>query len=157
MAKRRQKTAEANENQMSLFDMIEEINPKKFNRPDYAAETKPLGLRIKESIAEAIKGSGLKRYAIAGQMSEMLGTEITESMLNAYTAESKEGYRMPAEYLPTFCRIVKDYTPLEVLTAAAGCRMIKSEDVYFLEIGTLNRASTACAKSGVRSARMPSA
>jgi hypothetical protein len=66
MAKRRQKTAEANENQMSLFDMIEEINPKKFNRPDYAAETKPLGLRIKESIAEAIKGSGLKRYAIAG-------------------------------------------------------------------------------------------
>ena len=97
MAKRRQKTAEANENQMSLFDMIEEINPQKFSRPDYAAETKPLPLRMKEAIAEAIKGSGLKRYAIAGQMSEMLGTEITESMLNAYTAESKEGYRMPAE------------------------------------------------------------
>ena len=83
MAKRRQKTAEANENQMSLFDMIEEINPQKFSRPDYAAETKPLGLRMKESIAEAIKGRGLHRYAIAGQMSEMLGTEITESMLNA--------------------------------------------------------------------------
>ena len=146
MAKRRQKPAEANENQMSLFDMIEEINPKKFNRPDYAAETKPLGLRIKESIAEAIKGSGLKRYAIAGQMSEMLGTEITESMLNAYTAESKEGYRMPAEYLPTFCRIVKDYTPLEVLTAAAGCRMIKSEDVYFLEIGRLQAVEKAARK-----------
>ena len=142
MAKRRQKTAEANENQMSLFDMIEEINPQKFSRPDYAAETKPLPLRMKE----AIKGSGMKRYAIAGQMSEMLGTEITESMLNAYTAESKEGYRMPAEYLPTFCRIVKDYTPLEVLTAAAGCRMIKSEDVYFLEIGRLQAVEKAARK-----------
>lgn len=148
MAKRRQKTAEANENQMSLFDMIEEINPQKFSRPDYAAETKPLPLplRMKEAIAEAIKGSGMKRYAIAGQMSEMLGTEITESMLNAYTAESKEGYRMPAEYLPTFCRIVKDYTPLEVLTAAAGCRMIKSEDVYFLEIGRLRAVEKAARK-----------
>ena len=142
MAKRRQKTAEANENQMSLFDMIEEINPQKFSRLDYAAETKPLPLRMKE----AIKGSGMKRYAIAGQMSEMLGTEITESMLNAYTAESKEGYRMPAEYLPTFCRIVKDYTPLEVLTAAAGCRMIKSEDVYFLEIGRLRAVEKAARK-----------
>ena len=76
----------------------------------------------------------------------MLGTEITESMLNAYTAESKEGYRMPAEYLPTFCRIVKDYTPLEVLTAAAGCRMIKSEDVYFLEIGRLRAVEKAARK-----------
>ena len=146
MARKQKRLSAFNENQMSLFDLIEEINPSKFRHPDYAAETKPLALRMKESIAEAIKGSGMKRYAIAGQMSEMLGAEITESMLNASTAESKEGYRMPAEYLPTFCRIVKDYTPLEVLTAAAGCRMIKSEDVYYLEIGRLQAVEKAARK-----------
>ena len=143
MAKRSRKTAASDENQLNLFDLIEEINPRKFASPEYQAETKPLTLRMKEAIAEAIKGSGLKRYAIAGQMSEQIGTEITESMLNAYTAESKEGYRMPAEYLPVFCRIVKDYSVLEILVAAAGCRMIKSEDAYYLEIGRLQTVEKA--------------
>lgn len=140
MAKRKSKLDMDNENQISLFDMIEEINPKKFAKEDYQIETKPLGLRIKDAIAEAIKNSGLKRYVIAGQMSESLGTEITESMLNTYTAESKEGYRMPAEYIPTFCRITGDYTVLEILVAASGGRMVKSEEIYFLEMGRIRQA-----------------
>nr|DAT12936.1 MAG TPA: regulatory protein [Bacteriophage sp.] len=146
MARRRRSADSTDENQISLFDMIEEINPGKFDAPEYAPETKPLGLRLKEAIAEAIKGSGLKRYAIAGQMSEMLGVEITESMLNAYTAESKEGYRMPAEYLPTFCRIVQDYTVLEILVSAAGGRMVKSEEIYYLEMGRLRAVEEAARK-----------
>lgn len=140
MVKRKSKLDIANENQLNLFDMIEEINPKKFSKPEYKVETKPLGLRIKEAIAEAIKNSGMKRYAIAGQMSEYLGVEITEGMLNSYTAESKEGYRMPAEYIPTFCRITKDYTVLDILVAASGGRMVKSEEIYYLEIGRIKQA-----------------
>lgn len=143
MARKKRNLDGSDENQISLFSMIEEINPRKFAQPDFQTETKPLGLRIKETVSEAIKGSGLKRYAIAGQMSELLGTEITESILNAYTAESKEGYRMPAEYIPTFCRIVKDYTVMEVLVSASGCRMIKSEDAYYLEMGRLQAVEKA--------------
>lgn len=140
MARRRQKIDGNPENQISLFDMIEEINPRKFASPDFQVETKPLGIRVKEAISDAIKNSGLKRYDIAGRMSEHLGTEITESMLNSYTAESKEGYRMPADYFPIFCKIVKDYTVLEVLVAAAGGRMVKSEEIYLLEMGRLQQA-----------------
>lgn len=50
---------------------------------------------------------------------------------------------MPAEYIPTFCRIVKDYTVMEVLVSASGCRMIKSEDVYYLEMGRLQAVEKA--------------
>ena len=128
------------ERQASLFDMIEEINPKKFDLPNFQIETKPLGVRIKEAISDAIKNSGLKRYAIAGQLSENLGVEISESMLNSYTAESKECHRMPAEYIPIFCRLTKDYTVLEILVAAAGGRMVKSEEIYYLEMGRLQQA-----------------
>lgn len=140
MARRRQKTDRNLENQTSLFDMIEEINPKKFDAPDFQIETKPLGLRIKEAISEAIKNSGLKRYAIAGQMSEYLGLEISESMLNSWTAESKESHRMPAEYYPIFCKITQDYAILEILVASAGGRMVKSEEIYLLEMGRLQQA-----------------
>ncbi|SEO97635.1 hypothetical protein [Propionispora vibrioides] len=140
MARRRQKTDRNLENQINLFDMIEEINPKKFDAPDFQIETKPLGLRIKEAISEAIKNSGLKRYAIAGQMSEYLGLEISESMLNSWTAESKEGHRMPAEYYPIFCKLTQDYTILDILMSAAGGRMVKSEEIYLLEMGRLQQA-----------------
>jgi hypothetical protein len=139
MAKHGKKLDKWAENQLSLFDLIEEIAPEKFVQPDYQPDSKPLSIRIKEAIGEAMKNSGLKRYAIAGQMSEHLGTEITESMLNCYTAESKEGYRMPAEYMPIFCKLTQDYTVLEILVAAAGGRLVKSEEIYFLEMGRLEQ------------------
>jgi hypothetical protein len=140
MAKSRKKIGGGMATQPSLFDLIEEIAPEKFALPDYQPESKPLTLRIKEAIGEAIKNSGLKRYDIAGRMGEHLGTEITESMLNSYTAESKEGYRMPAEYMPIFCKITQDYAALEILVAAAGGRLVKSEEIYFLELGRLEQA-----------------
>ncbi len=143
MAKRKTKIDMARENQLNLFDMIAEINPQKYTKPDFQVETKDLGLRIKEAISEAIKNSGLKRYEITGKMSEFLGLEITESMLNAYTAESKEGYRMPAEYFPIFCKLTKDYTLLDIVVAASGCRMVKPEEIYYLEIGRLQQAELA--------------
>jgi hypothetical protein len=140
MAKNRKKFGGGMANQPSLFDLIEEIAPDKFALPDYQPESKPLTLRIKEAISEAAKNSGLKRYDIAGRMSEHLGAEITEGMLNCYTAESKEGYRMPAEYMPIFCKITQDYAPLEILAAAAGARLVKTEEIYFLEMGRLEQA-----------------
>lgn len=146
MAARKKKIDSCMTNQINLFDMIEEINPHKFSLPDFQIETRPLGLRIKDAISDAIKNSGLKRYDIAGQMGEMLGTEISESMLNAYTAESKEGYRMPAEYIPTFCKITKDYTVLEILVSASGGRMVKSDEIYLLELGKLAQVEKSIQK-----------
>lgn len=139
MARRKQKIDGRMENQISLFDMIEEISPEKFAQPDFQIETKPLGLRIKEAISDAITHSGLKRYDIAGRMSEHLGTEITDSMLNSWTAESKEGYRMPAEYIPIFCKLTQDFKPLEVLAAAAGAHLAKTDEIFFMEMGKLQQ------------------
>lgn len=139
MAKRKSKLDKNNENQLNLFDMIEQINPGKYASVDFQIETKDLGLRLKDAISEAISNSGIKRYEIAGQMSEYLGVEITASMLNSYTAESKEGHRMPAEYYPTFCRITNNFKILEILTAAAGARMTRTEEIYYLEIGRLQQ------------------
>ena len=47
---------------------------------------------------------------------------------------------MPAEWLPTFCKIVRDYTVMEILVAAADGRMVKSEEIYLLEMGRLQQA-----------------
>ena len=146
MAKYSKKTDKAPANQLSLFEQIEQINPKKFSEPDFQLQSKPLSLRIKDAISEAIKNSGKKRYVIAGEMGEQLGSEITESMLNSYTAESKEGYRMPTEFIPVFCAITKDYKVLDILVAAAGCRMVKSDEIYLLELGRVAQIEESAQK-----------
>lgn len=146
MARRKQKFDSNSAIEMNLFDMIEEISPDKFSQPDFQIETKPLGLRIKEAISEAITHSGLKRYDIAGRMSEHVGSEITDSMLNSWTAESKEGYRMPAEYIPIFCKITQDFKPLEVLASAAGAHLAKSDEIFFMEMGKLQQLEESSRK-----------
>ncbi|MHC1760424.1 MAG: hypothetical protein AB9917_13125 [Negativicutes bacterium] len=147
----KQKIDGKSERQASLFDMIEEIDPHKFAEPNFQIETKPLSSRIKEAISEAMKNSGLKRYAIAGQMSELLAVEITESMLNSYTAESKECHRMPAEYIPTFCKLTKDYTVLEILVAAPAAAWPNLKKFTTWKWDACSRRKRASNKNGRKS------
>ena len=149
MARRSRKTDSTMENQISLFDMIEDIQFEKLDpirQPDYQIETKPFGLRVKEAVSEALKTSAYKRWEIAGRMSEYLGVEITEAMLNSWTAESKEGHRFPVEFLPALCLQTGDYSLLEILVAACGCRMVKSDEIYLLELGKIKQAQRSLSK-----------
>ena len=41
-------------------------------------------------------------------MSDLVGREVSKTMLDAYTSESKEGHRLPAELLPAFCEATGD-------------------------------------------------
>ena len=45
---------------------------------------------------------------------------MSEASLDAWVAETKEGHRFPAAYLPAFCRVTGSMEPLRVLTEAAG-------------------------------------
>lgn len=149
MARRSRKTDMGGKNQISLFDLIDDIQFEKLDpirQPNYQIETKPFGLRVKEAVSEALKNSGYKRWEIAGRMSEYLGVEITETMLNSWTAESKEGHRFPVEFLPALCLQTGDYTLLEILVAACGCRMVKSDEIYLLELGKIKQAQRSLSK-----------
>jgi len=46
----------------------------------------------------------LSRYHVAAIMSELAGQDITKSMLDSWTAESKEQHRFPAIFVPAFCQ-----------------------------------------------------
>lgn len=61
-----------------------------------------LNHQIPGLIATAIKDSGMDRDEIALHMSRMTGDQITEDMLNAWTAKSKRQWRFPLQYLPAF-------------------------------------------------------
>ena len=59
--------------------------------------------KLRLAIKHALKQCPLSRVQVAGEMSHLIGdVEVTRFMLDTWTAESKEGHRFPAEYLPGF-------------------------------------------------------
>jgi len=48
-------------------------------------------------------------------MSELVGQDITKTMLDSWTAESKGMHRFPAVYLPAFCEAVGSTEPIRML------------------------------------------
>lgn len=99
--------------------------------------SKDISVKLKNLITAIIKKCSLSRYQIAGRMSELLDAEISKAMIDAWTAESKEGHRFPAEYIPAFCAATGDISILELLCGSSNCQCVKSENQLKLELGIL--------------------
>ena len=137
MAKRRRQTSEASENQLSLFDVLGEIAAGS-EPTDPTPGSFDMSSAVRQGISEAIRRSGMKRWEIAGRMSELAGAEITESMLNAWSAESREDRRFPAEYLAVFCYVTGDRELLRQMAQRIHCWLLESEEAVMAELGRIN-------------------
>jgi hypothetical protein len=98
-----------------------------------------LGAQLRRWLSTAIKASPLSRFMVAAKMSELLGKEISKFQLDSWTAESKEGYHLPAEYLPAACAVLEDMTGLRILAAPLGVKVLENKDLLWLELGKAMR------------------
>jgi hypothetical protein len=116
--------------QPGLFDLLKDLRPKSAEFSSFNID-----LLLRNSIAQAIKDSPHSRFQIAAQMSDKLGVEITKSMIDSWTAESREGVnRFPACYLPAFCDAVGSIEPMRVLADLIGCFVVQGEDALKIEL-----------------------
>jgi len=122
--------AGANQGQASFFDII--IN----NQQTFPHQAGSLDIdrELRESISLALKQSPVSRYHIAATMSEMTGTDITKSRLDSWTAESKDGHRFPAIFMPALCVATGSTEPLKALTRRVGVFVLPGEDALRSEI-----------------------
>jgi hypothetical protein len=119
----------ANPNQPSLFDLVRDLRPK------VQISALNVDLLFRSSLAKAIKDSSLSRIQIAAKMSDALDFEITKTMLDSWTAESREGVnRFPACYLPVFCQLVGSIEPLKILADLIGCFVIQGPEALDLQL-----------------------
>ncbi len=118
---------------MNLLDYLERLQEEKSSVRDQEGA---LNLRepLRFAMNRAIKNCNLSRHQIAGEMSHLIGTEITKTMLDSWTAESKPQNRMPAEYIPAFCKATQSTAPLDVLNEAAGVFGLPGPDALRAEI-----------------------
>ncbi len=95
--------------------------------------------QLRRWLSSAIKTSPLSRFAIAARLSELQGREISKFQLDSWTAESKDGYRLPAEFIPALCFILNDITGLKILVAPLGIKILENRDQLLLEYGKVKR------------------
>ncbi len=119
--------------QLSLFDHLTRLTEEK--RAAAGSEgTMNVRDRLRRALNRAIKECSLSRHQIAGEMSHLLGVEITKAVIDAWTAESKDNYRIPAEYLPAFCRATGSNDPIEILNDTVGMFSMPGPDALRSEI-----------------------
>ena len=120
----------ANPYQLSFLDFLKELRPKNTEFSSLNVD-----LRLREVVGQAIKESPLSRFQIAARMSESLGLEVSKTMIDSWTAESREGInRFPACYLPAFCHVVESIEPLRVLADLVGSVVVQGEDALHMEL-----------------------
>jgi len=98
-----------------------------------------ISAQLRRWLSTAIKNSPMSRYEIAARMSELLGKELSKFQLDSWTAESKEGYHLPAEYLPAAVAVLDDISGLRILAAPLGVKVLENKDLMWLEYGKLRR------------------
>ena len=119
------------ENQPSLFDILTQ----KIEEPPALPREGSANVheKLRQSLSAALHHPIKSRWQIAGEMSHLIGVEVSKSMLDGWVAESKE-HRIPAEYLPAFCRATECFEPLRILAETSGAFLMKSKEALRAEI-----------------------
>ncbi|MDH3999583.1 MAG: hypothetical protein OET90_12200 [Desulfuromonadales bacterium] len=121
-----------NPDQMSLLDYIQQSQEL---RPEESSEgSLNIHTRFCHALTNAISASDLSRWEIAGRMSHLLGTEISVHMINAWTSQSKESHRIPAEYIPAFGAATESREPLQLLSEVGGMFCLPGPEALRAEI-----------------------
>jgi len=137
MSRRGKKIDAGDERQMSLLDMLT-CAQEALASEDVSEGRANIRERLRVAMADSIKRCALSRWEIAGKMSHLLGVEVSKFQIDSWTAESKEGHRVPAEYVPAFCMVTGDHGPLRMMAETAGLFAMPGPDALRAETQKLD-------------------
>jgi len=129
------------DNQTSIFEFLEKMQ-KEAASPEKSPGGMDIDRAFRERVSEALRECRLSRYQVAARMSEMVGQDITKTMLDSWTAESKEQHRFPAVFLPAFCEAVGSTEPLRMLGQVVGAFVLPGPEALRAEIQRIEEEIT---------------
>lgn len=95
--------------------------------------------QLRHALSDALKQCKKDRYHVAADMSRLLGREVSKNMLDAYTAESRDAYNFPLNYVAAFEVATETFTLTQLLAAQRGCKLLVGEDALLAELGKIER------------------
>lgn len=94
---------------------------------------------IRRLLSDLLKSTPFSRGEIAARMSELTGDPISKHQLDSWTAESREGWRFPLEYLPAFEVAVETTGLIAWASSVRGGKVLIGKEAIDAEIGKLER------------------
>jgi hypothetical protein len=129
---------------MTNFFKSHAIKPVQMNLPmtELKSFNEPAGsFRRKEAVQEALKRTlkncQLSREEIAEEMTRLVGENITVNHIANWTAESKNGWRMPLEYAAAFYLITGDPGVIQAALAGSGIGVLNDKEFALFELGKI--------------------
>ncbi len=92
---------------------------------------------VARAVSAAMKEADRSRAEIAAQMTDMLGEDITENMLNAYASEAREEHTIPYFRLIALAVVTNDPRLLQIGAEAIGHAVIEVRYLPWVEVGQL--------------------
>lgn len=143
---------------LSLFDWEPPRIVERF--PEVITRAATLRSSFARAISAAMKESGKSRAKIAAEMTESLGEEITENMLNAYASEARQEHTIPHIRLLALAWATNDARLLQLGADTMGKVVIDAKWLPWVEVGQLadkkdeiDRAFDATRRAARRSQR----
>lgn len=97
-----------------------------------------LGNRLARAISRALRECDLDREAVAAGIARYLGRDtFSKHMLDAYSAESREQHRVPAEVYVALAHVTGASWLLDELAKPLGCVVLEGEEAHLAELGRI--------------------
>lgn len=98
-------------------------------------------VEVAHTMSEAIKVAHqerqISREEVAARMSRYLGRNVSVAMINAYTAESREGHNLSLERAIAFDHATENFALLELHARKCGAKVLMGRDVLLAELGRI--------------------
>jgi hypothetical protein len=126
--------------QTTIFDWLKKAQTAASQNACIVPGSCDVDSELRSAISQDLKharnraGRELSRYEVAAIMSELVGHEITASMLNNWTADSHEKHNMPLRYLPAFVQATGGRRSFESLSRHSGLYALPGPEVLRAEI-----------------------
>jgi hypothetical protein len=92
---------------------------------------------VQEALKRTLRECQLSREEIADEMSRLVSEKITVNHIANWTAESKNGWRMPLEYAAAFFVITGDAGVVKAALAGSGIGVMDDGEYAYYELGKI--------------------
>ncbi len=96
-----------------------------------------VSVQLRHFLSEQLKACPKSRHQIAAGMSDLLGHEITKHQLDSWTAESRDGWRFPLEYLPALEVVLETHALTAWIADIRGARISVGKEALETQLGKL--------------------
>jgi hypothetical protein len=95
--------------------------------------------QIREALRTALRDCGLSREVVAEEVSRLTGDNVSVHHINNWTAESKDGWRLPLECVAALTIVTGDPGIIRAALDGTGMTVLNQEETAVYELGKLTR------------------